>query len=682
MKTIWEKEINCLKGVGQQRAERYHRLGIDTIGDLLRLYPRSYLDFSSPVAIGQARLNENNVIRATVFQKRGEQRIRKGLSIFKVFVTDEVSDMTITIFNSRFAFEALQVGKTYYFYGKVQGNLIRKEMNSPLIVEDQKVTGMHPVYPLTEGLSNKMVQANLRQALELLRDGEIPEELPLWVREKYKLCSAEFALRQIHFPKDSEHLEIAKKRLVFEEMLTLQLGLLMLKRRNRQRAGVVIPSRDLTPFYQSLPFSLTKAQLRAIEEAGQDLQRPVPMSRLLQGDVGSGKTMVAAALAYLCAGSDAQTAMMAPTEILASQHYQTLSRVLEPLGVSVGLLTGSMSAKQKKEVKAKLLSGEISVITGTHALLQDSTEFHRLGLIITDEQHRFGVEQRSRLVEKGDNPHVLVMSATPIPRTLALMIYGDLDVSVLDELPKGRQKILTYRIHSDKRLRALNFMKRFLDEGKQAYIVCPLVEQEDTTTLWSVEEYAERLKKGPLKGYRVGVLHGKLPPLQKQQVMEEFLEGTIQLLVATTVIEVGVDVPNAVVMMIENAERFGLSQLHQLRGRVGRGSDLSYCILVSDMNHPDNNARLEIMCRTTDGFKISEEDLKLRGPGDFFGERQHGLPQLKIADSVRDIAVLQATQELAKKLLQQDPNLTAAENQGLSYRVAHLFDQSLEHGFQ
>lgn len=681
METIWNREIGCLKGVGQRRTELYRRLGIQTVGDLLHFFPRSYLDFSSPVPILQTKLNENNVVQATVFQKKGEQRIRRGLSVFKVFVTDGSSDMTVTIFNSKFAFEALKVGQSYYFYGKVQGNLVRREMNSPLIVEEGNVTGMHPVYPLTEGLSNKMVQANIRQALALLDTGDIPDEIPQAVREQYRLCTAEFALRQIHFPKDGKHLEIARERLVFEELLTLQLGLLLLKSRNRKKTGVVISGGDLEPFYRSLPFSLTGAQQRAIREAAADLQRAVPMSRLLQGDVGSGKTMVAAALAYLCAVSGVQTAVMAPTEILASQHYQTLSGLLGSLGVSVGLLTGSMTAREKREVKEKLASGETAVVAGTHALLQESTEFFRLGLIVTDEQHRFGVGQRSRLVEKGDNPHVLVMSATPIPRTLALMIYGDLDVSVLDELPKGRREIKTYRIHSDKRLRALRFIQKFLDEGRQAYIVCPLVEQEDGLALWSAEEYAEKLKHGPLAGYRVGVLHGKLKPAQKQQVMEEFLQGDIQLLVATTVVEVGVDVPNAVVMMVENAERFGLSQLHQLRGRVGRGNHQSYCILVSDADSPDNNARLQVMCRTADGFVISEEDLKLRGPGDFFGERQHGLPQLKLADTVRDMLVLQQTQGLAKKLLQRDPDLAETEHLGLRRLVRRLFDQSLEHGF-
>lgn len=682
METIWERKINCLKGIGQRRAELYHRLGIQTVGDLLRFFPRSYLDFSDPVSISQAKLNENNVIRAAVFQKKGEQRIRKGLSVFKVFVTDGASDMTVTIFNSKFAFEALKVGQSYYFYGKVQGNLVRREMNAPLIVEERNVTGMHPVYPLTEGLSNKMVQTNVRQALSLLGDGDVPEELPQAVRQQYHLCTAEFALRQIHFPRDGKQLEIARARLVFEEMLTLQLGLLLLKSRNRKKTGIVISEQNLEPFNRSLPFSLTGAQLRAIREAAADLRRTVPMSRLLQGDVGSGKTMVAAALAYLCASSGVQTAVMAPTEILASQHYQTLSGLLSPLGVSVDLLTGSMTAKEKREAKEKLAAGKTAVVAGTHALLQESTEFFRLGLIVTDEQHRFGVEQRSRLVGKGDNPHVLVMSATPIPRTLALMIYGDLDVSILDELPQGRQKIMTYRIHSDKRLRALNFMKQFLDQGRQAYIVCPLVEQEEGLALWSVEEYAQKLVNGPLAGYRIGVLHGKLKPSQKQQVMKDFLLGRIQLLVATTVIEVGVDVPNAVVMMIENAERFGLSQLHQLRGRVGRGAHQSYCILVSDVDSPDNNTRLRVMCQTTDGFIISEEDLKLRGPGDFFGERQHGLPQLKVADTVRDMSVLKQTQELAKELLQRDSDLAEPEHQGLRRQVSRLFDQSLEHGFQ
>lgn len=677
---IWNSGIRSLSGVGEKRAQCYHRLGVDTVGDLLRFYPRTYLDFTNPLPIMELPLNETGVVRARVFKKGREQRIRKGLTLYKVFVTDDVSDMTVTIFNSKFAFEALKEGEAYYFYGKALGNLVRREMNAPLIYPEWQVTGMSPIYPLTEGLTNKMVQTNVRQALTMVRD-EIPEALPEEIIQKYQLYREKFALEQIHFPKDEEHRKMAWERLAFEELLTLQLGLQMLKHRNRKEAGVSVPPADLRAFFRSLPFKPTNAQHRAIAEAQEDMMGTVPMSRLLQGDVGSGKTLVAAALCYCCAKAGIQAAMMAPTEILAQQHANTLAGLLEPLGVSVGLLTGSVPAKGKKLLKERLECGDIDVVVGTHALVQDSTAFARLGLVITDEQHRFGVAQRSKLLAKGENPHMLVMSATPIPRTLALIIYGDLDISVLDELPKGRQKVETYRIHSSKRARAVGFIRKHIDEGRQAYIVCPLVEQDDESDLLSVEEYVAALRNGPLQHYRVGLLHGKMKPADKHTEMEAFVSGQTQVLVATTVIEVGVDVPNAVVMMVENAERFGLSQLHQLRGRVGRGQYQSYCILVSDLDTLENNRRLEAMCQTSDGFVIAEQDLKLRGPGDFFGERQHGLPQLRIAHLLEDAQILRETQQLATELLREDPALSQPGHRGLLAMTQELFEPEGERKF-
>ncbi|MGI5897308.1 MAG: ATP-dependent DNA helicase RecG [Oscillospiraceae bacterium] len=674
-----KQEIRFLKGVGEKRAQCYARLGVSTVYDLLRFYPRDYIDYSRPCTIADASLEQPSVVRATVYKKGKEQRIRKGLSIFKIFVTDEISDMTVTIFNSRFAAEALKVGESYLFYGRVTGNLLRREMSSPQILREAKNAVMQPVYPLTEGLTNKMVSANMEQAVAFLAE-EQGDYLPAEMRETYRLCSVQQALKNIHFPESEEGLAAAKRRLVFEELLTLELGLSRMRAQNRAGTAVRIPEADLTPFIRSLPFQMTGAQLRCIEEAMGDMSREVPMNRLLQGDVGSGKTMVAAALIYAAAQAGYQSALMAPTEILAKQHYSTLSKLLEPLGLQVGLLVGSMTAKQKAEMRQALADGVYTLAVGTHALVQEDTAFRKLGLVVTDEQHRFGVAQRGSLAAKGEQPHVLVMSATPIPRTLALLIYGDLDISVLDELPGGRRPIETYRISGAKRERAYRFVAKHLDAGRQAYLVCPLIEENETLELASVEKYARLVRQNYLPDYRLGVLHGRLKAAEKQQIMEEFVSGKLQVLVATTVIEVGIDVPNANVMLIENAERFGLSQLHQLRGRVGRGAEQSYCILVSNHRGEETRRRLSVMCETADGFRIAEEDLKLRGPGDFFGARQHGLPQLRIADMMGDMETLSEVKELAAKILAEDPELARPEHRGLAVLVKELFRRTPEHG--
>ena len=670
-------DIQLLHGVGTRRAEAYRRLGVTTLSGLIRYYPRAYLDFSACVPIADTVLNEVNTIRGTVYRKQPEQRIRKGLSLFRVYVTDGERELVVTIFNSKFMYDALELEKTYLFHGKVTGNFLRREMNAPLFIPETEPCRLQAVYPQTEGLSSKIIRHNVREALDLV--GSMVDPLPDALREAYQLCTLSAALENIHFPFDQTALDASRQRLIFEELLTLQLGLIELKGRSRQTTGVRLERVDLSAFINTLPFALTGAQRRAIDEALLDMRKEQPMNRLLQGDVGSGKTMVAAALAYACAQNGYQTALMAPTEILAEQHYRTLSRTFAPLGINVCLLTGGMTPKQKSDTKTLLREGGYSVAVGTHALLQDTTGFARLGLVITDEQHRFGVEQRSRLTAKGDNPHVLVMSATPIPRTLALIIYGDLDVSVLDELPAGRQPIETYVVGGSKRIRAFGFIKKFLDQGQQAYIVCPLIEEGDSG-LAAAEHYAAALKREVFGQYRVGLLHGRMKPAEKDAVMQAFQSGEIQLLVSTTVIEVGVDVPNAVVMLIENAERFGLSQLHQLRGRVGRGSEQSYCILVSDADGEETRRRLRVMKESNDGFRIAEEDLKLRGPGDFFGSRQHGLPQLRIADMAEDMAVLQTAQTAARNILAADPGLQAPENQGLRSLVDELFANSLDGG--
>lgn len=645
--------IQFLKGVGEKRSALYCRLGIETVGDLLRYYPRAYIDFSSPQPVVSAPYDAPCAVLASVTSKGHEQRIRKGMSLFKVTVTDGVTDLRITFFNAQYTVDALEVGSSYIFYGKVGGTLTRREMSSPMVIAYDKEHSLMPVYPLTAGLSSKMISAHVQNALALIQDS-VEDAIPDAIRQRYGLCHSVFALHNIHRPASNQALELARSRLIFEELLILSLSMAALRTGGKACTGVSMRRVPTDEFYHSLPFTPTGAQRRVIEECAADLCGETPMNRLVQGDVGCGKTLVGAACAYFAAQNGCQCAMMAPTEILAEQHLRTLTDLLSPFGVRVGLLTGSMKAAQKRAVKAQLAAGELDLIVGTHALLQDNVEFLRLGLVITDEQHRFGVSQRLKLTLKGQNPHVLVMSATPIPRTLAFIIYGDLDVSIIDELPRGRQPVKTFLINTAKRSRAYGFIRQHLDAGQQGYIVCPLIEQgEIDLGLESATEYAARLTEQDFAGYRVAVLHGKLKPADKESVMRAFQRGETQLLISTTVIEVGVDVPNATVMLIENAERFGLSQLHQLRGRIGRGTGESHCILVSD----SEAERLAVIKRTTDGFQISEEDLKLRGPGDFFGSRQHGLPQLKIANMLTDVKQLKLSQDLCIELLTADPTL-------------------------
>lgn len=667
MNSKLEEPVRFLKGVGERRGALYNKLGVFTIEDLIHYYPRAYTDFSQPQTIAGAPFDKPCAIIAKVAEKAGEQRIRKGLSLFKVIVTDGVSDMAVTFFNAGYTVDALEAGAEYVFYGKVGGRLTRREMSAPMVLRYDPAQRFLPVYPLTAGLSSRMIAGNAAQALELIRD-EVTDPLPAPFRARFQLCHSIFALQNIHRPTDENALEVARKRLIFEELLTLNLAMASL-RTDKAETAARMKQVSIDDFFSALPFAPTGAQNRVIGECCTDLCAAAPMNRLIQGDVGSGKTLVGAACACFALRNGWQTAMMAPTEILAEQHCRTLTALLEPLGVRVGLLTGSLTAAGKRKVKTALAAGELDLVVGTHALLQENVVFARLGLAITDEQHRFGVGQRLKLAQKGGNPHVLVMSATPIPRTLALIIYGDLDVSIIDELPKGRQPIQTYVIAPPKRRRAYGFIKKHLDAGRQGYIVCPLVEQgEIDLGLESATEYAKRLTEQDFSGYRVGVLHGKMKPAEKDKVMRAFARGDLQLLVATTVIEVGVDVPNATVMLIENAERFGLSQLHQLRGRIGRGAQESACILVSE----SDAERLAVIKSTADGFKISEEDLKLRGPGDFFGRRQHGLPQLKIADLLTDVQLLRLAQEAAAELLSSDPALALPAHAPLREQVRKM----------
>lgn len=665
--------ITYLKGVGPKRAENYKKLAVKTVKDLLYHFPRNYIDLTSPTMIKDTQIGEIYAVAGRIVRKLPPARIRKGMTIFKAVFTDDEEDLTVIIYNSEYLFNSLTLGEPIILYGKISGNMVRKEMNSPTVFKISAGANMQPIYPMTEGITQNLIRENIKSALSLL-NGRIYEPVPSDILKRHELCSLPYALYSIHFPKDGYSFNTAKRRLVFDELLTLGLGMLMLKGRNRNQTPNRLSDADIDEFYKSLPFELTECQKKSIRECISDMKKDFPMNRLLQGDVGSGKTAVAAAVSYFVFKNKKQTALMAPTEILAVQHYETFKAFLEPLGVKVGLLVGALTAKQKNEMQQKIQDGEIDVIIGTQALYQQNVSFCDLAFVITDEQHRFGVDQRASLSKKGVNPHVLVMSATPIPRTLALMIYGDLDISVLNELPKGRQKTETYAVTGKLRNRAYGFIKKELDKGRQAYIVCPMIE-ENESGLKSVKAYAENLAADDFSGYSVGLLHGKMKAAEKEKIMARFKSGEIDVLVSTTVVEVGVDVSNATVIMIENSERFGLSQLHQLRGRVGRGSEKSYCILVTDNPTEDCRKRLKIMSEISDGFELSREDLKMRGPGDFFGSKQHGLPKLKIADMSEDIEVLKVAQKEAKRIFEDDPSLKKPENKGLKLLINELFER-------
>lgn len=663
-------DIRFLKGVGEKRAELLRKKGIDTVGALLRFYPRAYLDWQNITPISECHEGENVCVRAEITSPVKTANIRRGMTLYKFSAADDSGVIEVTLFNRKYLAENLREGRSYLFYGKLGYGITLRQMSSPEIMPAEYM-GIEPVYAATEGLSSKTIEKIMKNAL--VYTDSMQDAIPDGIRQKNGLCDFKTALKSIHFPLERQALESAKRRLVFEELFVLQTGLLFLKRRRRALAGCTVKKNLLEEFKMTLSFKLTGAQERVINECLSDMMSPRPMNRLIQGDVGSGKTAVAAALMYISAGNGFQSALMAPTELLAEQHFKTLCKITENSGIKCALLTGSLTKKQKDEVKAGLKSGEIKVAVGTHALLTDDVEFENLGLVVTDEQHRFGVGQRGRLSSKGNNPHTLVMSATPIPRTLGLIIYGDLDISIIDEYPAGRQKIATYCVDSSYNARVCNYIKKFIAEGRQAYIVCPLVDENEALGIKSASEYYEELSENQFKDYTLGLLHGKMKPKDKESVMRRFAAGEIQLLISTTVIEVGIDVPNAALMVIENAERFGLSQLHQLRGRIGRGEYSSACILISDVKSGDTKRRLDVIKNNTDGFKIADEDLKLRGPGDFLGSRQHGLPDMKIADIFADRETLHSAGKEAEELLRRDPMLHDAENAGLRSEITELF---------
>lgn len=650
-----DSNIQFIKGVGEKRAKLFNSLGIFCVDSLIHFYPRKYEDWSASKNLEAVKSGETVSIKATLITPVKEAMIRRGLTLFKCKFSDGENVISVTIFNNKYLAKSLRIYEDYYLYGKIEKSLLNFSMNSPKIEKAENILAIQPVYPAKEKLTSRSISKIMKTALDEL--GEIEETLDDEIMQKYSLISLDKAIKNIHFPSSADDYLPARKRLIFEELLTLQLGLLKLKSNKKSETALVIKDDYSSEFEKLLPFNLTNAQKRTISECLQDMKSKYPCNRLVQGDVGSGKTAVAASLIYSVIKNGYQATMMAPTEILATQHYESLLKILAPAGINIRLLTGSTPAKEKKEIKKALFDGEIDLIIGTHALIQNDVAFKNLALVITDEQHRFGVKQRAQLAEKGEDVHTIVMSATPIPRTLGLILYGDLDISILDELPPGRQEIRTDVVDSRYHKRLYKFIKDAIARGEQCYIVCPAVE-ENETNIKSAEELADELANGEFKGYNLGILHGKMKPKDKEAIMKSFASGKVSLLVATTVVEVGVDVPNATIMVIENAERFGLSTLHQLRGRVGRGNKKSYCVLVSDAKGETARERLMTMKKYSDGFKIADTDLKLRGPGDFFGSRQHGLPELKIADMVEDMDTLQNAQECAKSILRNDFSLS------------------------
>ena len=667
--------VTILKGVGEAKAKLFANLNIFTLGDLICHFPRGYEDRTKLVTISELSPDVPACFRATVMNNPRTAHIRKGLDMTKVQLADTTGRLNVTFFNNPFAAGRLEYGREYIFYGAVSGDFVGYNMTNP-VFENPDSPGLTtrrvlPIYPLTAGLTNAAVGKAVLQALAVC---DPPAEiLPEAVRAEYGILPAEEAYHAIHQPRDMEQAAQAKKRLIFEEFFVFSAGLSLMRSSRAEKKCTPYHNFNMKPFYGSLPFALTGAQSRAVEEILSDFRSGKPMNRLVQGDVGSGKTMVAAAAAYCAAGNGAQTALMAPTEILAEQHYASLSKLFAPLGITVDLLTGSMTVRQKREARERLASGETQVVVGTHALLTDATRFLRLGLVIADEQHRFGVAQRSKLSEKGEDPHLLVMSATPIPRTLALLMYGDLDVSILDELPPGRQTVETFLVGESYRARINAFIRKQVAEGHQCFVVCPAVEENQELGVKAASAWAETLQQTVFPDLRIALLHGQMKGAEKEAAMAAFARGEADVMVATTVIEVGVDVPNATLMVIEDADRFGLSQLHQLRGRVGRGKAKSYCILTSHNRNPETLQRLKALCKTNDGFRIAEEDLKLRGPGDFFGSRQSGLPAFRVGDLSCDLATLKQAQTASAQWIDAHGTEDTPEARALRERIGELF---------
>lgn len=667
------KDIRYLKGVGEKRAELFSKIGIKTVEDLLYYFPRSHEDRSKMKEISECVEGETVCVGVTVFSPVREMRVRRNMLVSSMVVSDGTGAINVVWYNNKYVKDKFMTGDEYILYGKITKRNGKTEMVNPVFEErgKERFTGkIVPLYPLTGGLTQKIVQSSMENAIK--EAGRLEEYIPLDIREKYHIAELNYSMKNIHFPEDFESYNIARQRFVFEELLVLQLALFGRKTENSVQSGTVIEDvRCIRNFTDRLPFSLTNAQKRTLNEIMHDCKSGKMMNRLVQGDVGSGKTAVAAAAIYAVVKNGHQAAMMAPTEILAVQHKETLDEFFKDMGINVVLLTGSMKAKEKRFAYDMILTGAADVVVGTHAIIQEAVEFKDLALVVADEQHRFGVEQRAKLAAKGNNPHMLIMSATPIPRTLALILYGDLDISIIDELPPGRKSVKTYAVGENMRKRVYAFLSKNIKNGMQAYVVCPLIEETEKSDLQNAQELAEKLSSA-FPDFKVGLMYGKMKPTLKNEIMDGFVNGDINVLVSTTVIEVGVNVPNANIMIIENAERFGLSQLHQLRGRVGRGSEQAFCILFAHGNNDVTKKRMETMCISNDGFYISEQDLKLRGPGDFFGTRQHGLPEMRIANLFEDRDILALSQRAAKDICDEDINLTSEKYRGLRKRIEKL----------
>ena len=679
---VINESIQYVKGIGPKKAEKLNKLGIYTIKDLLYYFPRQFEDRSIIKKIAQLEDEEKVTVKALITNIESYTP-KKGMTITRIDVKDDTGFAKLTFFNKEYIKNTFRVGDSILAFGKVKKNGRFVELNSCeleyLSASPKNIGKLVPVYPLSYGVTNKDIMNTVRMVFEN-KDIKIPEYMPEYLLKKYRLCGIEYAIKNIHFPKDKESLKIALYRLIFEELLVLQLGLFMYKGGSSDEKGILFKrNQRLDEVLKSLPFSLTRAQNRALNEIIDDMCSEKVMNRLVQGDVGSGKTVVALLALAECVFNGYQGALMAPTEILAQQHYESFTETFEDIGINVELLTGSVTKKQKEGILQRAKDGEIDILIGTHALIEDNVEFKNIGLVITDEQHRFGVRQRGKLSSKGESPDILVMTATPIPRTLALILYGDLDISIIDELPPGRQPIETIAVEKKKRDKVYNsLVRREVDKGRQVYIVCPLVEESETLDITSATETAEEIKRDFFQDLRVGLLHGKMKPSEKDAIMTAFKNHELDILVSTTVIEVGVNVPNSTLMIIENAERFGLAQLHQLRGRVGRGKHQSYCVLIYGSNSEVCRKRMSIMEETNDGFKISEKDLEIRGPGEFFGTMQHGVPELKVANLFKHMKILKTVQQEARIIIGEDSTLDFKEYRGLKREIESKFKDKIE----
>ena len=678
-----DADIQYLKGVGPKRALKLHKLNIFTVEELLNYFPVKYEDRRAVKNINEICDQGKYLLKVRIFEKPKHSRIKKNMSIIKAICKDDTGFITLTFFNQDFLIDKLIVGEYYYVFGNVKIAYGKLETTNPEIEQmnkDWKAGNIMPVYGLTYGLSNNEITKLVKTALETYYE-EIQNILPEEIIKKYRLTSKKIAVKALHFPSDNRKYSLAKRTIAFEKLLIMQLGLFNIKNNmSNESSDIKIRNAGLSEkLLSAIPYKLTKAQLKVISEIKEDLKSQKTMNRLIQGDVGSGKTVVAVYAMLMAAGSGYQSSMMAPTEILALQHYETLKEFIKmaELDVNIEILTGSVKLKEKEEILNKLKSGEIDIIVGTHALIEDNVEFNNIGLVVTDEQHRFGVRQRAKLSNKGKAPHILIMTATPIPRTLALMIYGDLDISLIDEMPPGRQKVITSIVTDKEKTKAYDFIKNQVDNGRQAYIVAPLVDESEVLELNSAVEIYKELKSSYFSGYKLGLLHGKMSNSEKEEVINKFYKGRINVLISTTVVEVGVNVPNAVVMLVLNAERFGLAQLHQLRGRVGRGNYQSYCILVNESKSKKSKDRMNILKRTNNGFIIAEEDLKIRGPGDFFGVRQHGLSKLEIQNIVNNVETVQQVQLLSKKLIEENPTLNGDNYHNLKLEIMNLFKDDI-----